>query len=75
MLSTLAKHFKLVKILMDCYTEKAAKVSKYKNPINDVGVMIVYGYDMHIKVRIRAYLYDLRLYFFHYNKIIASCWF
>ena len=30
---------------MDCYTEKAAKVSKYKNPINDVGVTTVYGYD------------------------------
>ncbi len=45
LLSSLAQHFKSVKILMDCYTEKAAKVSKYKNPINDVGVTIVYGYD------------------------------
>lgn len=31
---------------MDCYTERAAKASKYKNPINDVGVTVVYGYDM-----------------------------
>ena len=30
---------------MDCYTERAAKASKYKNPINDVGVTVVYGYD------------------------------
>jgi len=45
LLSNLAKHFKRVQILMDCYTEKAARVSKYKNPINDVGVAVVYGYD------------------------------
>ena len=30
---------------MDCYTEFAAKASKYKNPINDVGVTQVYGID------------------------------
>ena len=34
-----------VRILMDCYTEFAAKASKYKNPINDVGVTQVYGLD------------------------------
>lgn len=45
LLSNLAGHFTSVKILMDCYTERAAKVSKYKNPINDVGVTVVYGYD------------------------------
>ena len=45
LLSNLAEHFKSMKVLMDCYTERAAKVSKYKNPINDVGVTIVYGYD------------------------------
>lgn len=45
LLANLAGHFNLVKILMDCYTERAAKVSKYKNPINDVGVTVVYGYD------------------------------
>jgi len=32
-------------ILMDCYTEFAARASKYKNPINDVGVTLVYGMD------------------------------
>ena len=45
LLSNLAGHFKSIKVLMDCYTEKAANVSKYKNPINDVGVTVVYGYD------------------------------
>ena len=30
---------------MDCYTTFAAKASKYKNPINDVGVTQVYGLD------------------------------
>lgn len=45
LLSNLVGHFHSVKILMDCYTERAAKVSKYKNPINDVGVTVVYGYD------------------------------
>ena len=29
--------------MMDCYTVFAAKASKYKNPINDVGVTVVYG--------------------------------
>lgn len=45
LLSGLAKHFRSVRILMDCYTEHSAKLSKYKNPINDVGVTDVYGYD------------------------------
>ena len=39
------EHFSSVKILMDCYTKFAAKMSKYKNPINDVGVTTVYGLD------------------------------
>jgi O-methyltransferase involved in polyketide biosynthesis len=38
-------HFESVQILMDCYTEFAAKASKYKNPINDVGVTEVFGMD------------------------------
>lgn len=45
LLSNLAKHFHSIKLLMDCYTERAAKMSKYKNPVNDVGVTNVYGYD------------------------------
>lgn len=44
-LRTLRGHFSRVSILMDCYTEFAAKASRYKNPINDVGVTLVYGID------------------------------
>lgn len=45
LLSGIGAHFKSVKLLMDCYSTRAAKASKYKNPINDVGVTAVYGYD------------------------------
>lgn len=41
----LSNHFESLEIMMDCYTEFAAKASKYKNPINDVGVTQVYGID------------------------------
>lgn len=48
LLQTLAQivdHFNRISILMDCYTEFAARASKVKNPINDVGVTQVYGLD------------------------------
>ena len=45
LLTTLHNYFKETTILMDCYTVLAAKMSKYKNPINDVGVTEVYGID------------------------------
>lgn len=45
LLKALTEHFDQVKVLMDCYTKKAAKASKYKNPINDVGVTVTYGID------------------------------
>ncbi len=45
LLCDLKKYFLRVNILMDCYTTFAAKASKYKNPINDVGVNAVYGID------------------------------
>jgi len=44
-LEALKRHFKNIHLLMDCYTTFAAKASKYKNPINDVGVTEVYGLD------------------------------
>lgn len=44
-LDRIADHFDGVHLLMDCYTSFAAKASKYKNPINDVGVTQVYGLD------------------------------
>ena len=45
LLGALTAHFSKVNLLMDCYTTFAAKASKYKNPINDVGVTKVYGID------------------------------
>jgi O-methyltransferase involved in polyketide biosynthesis len=44
-LSNLKQHFTQVQLLMDCYTTVAAKASKYRNPINDVGVTTVCGLD------------------------------
>ena len=41
----ISSHFEVVNLLMDSYTTFAAKASKYKNPINDVGVTEVYGMD------------------------------
>lgn len=43
--NNLASHFEHISLLADCYTIKAAKISKHKNPINDVGVTNVYGVD------------------------------
>ena len=45
LLSRLSGHFSQVRLLMDTYTRFAAKATKYKNPINDVGVTLVYGFD------------------------------
>lgn len=45
LLGAVGGHFRQVKVLMDCYTTIAANASKYKNPINDVGVTMVYGLD------------------------------
>lgn len=45
LLGTLRGHFSRVKVLMDCYSSFAAKASRYKNPINQVGVTQVYGLD------------------------------
>lgn len=44
-LEQISSHFEIVNLLMDAYTTMAAKASKYKNPINDVGVTLVYGLD------------------------------
>ena len=44
-LENLCAHFEQVYLLTDCYTLFAAKASRFKNPINDVGVTQVYGLD------------------------------
>lgn len=43
--TNLCAHFEKIALLMDCYTVLAAKISKYKNPINNVGVTKVFGID------------------------------
>lgn len=43
--SELNRSFDKIYLLMDCYSVFAAKMSKIKNPINDVGVTTVYGLD------------------------------
>lgn len=44
-LDRIAAHFDSVHLLMDCYTTFAAKATKYKNPIKEVGVTTVFGMD------------------------------
>lgn len=41
----LGKKYSKLHILMDVYTEFGAKASKYKNPVNDVGVTELFGVD------------------------------
>lgn len=43
--SALGEKYPKVHILMDVYTSFGAKVSKYKNPVNEVGVTRLYGID------------------------------
>ena len=45
LLQTLDKKYREIHILIDVYTEFGVKASKYKNPVNDVGVTKLYGID------------------------------
>ena len=45
LMENLCGHFEQVFLLMDCYTELAARMSRYKNPVREVGVTCVYGMD------------------------------
>lgn len=45
LLKAVRGHFDSLDIYMDSYTVFGAKASKYKNPINEVGVTTVYGMD------------------------------
>ena len=45
LLKQLSGHFDSAVLLMDTYTVFAAKATRYKNPINEVGVTQVYGFD------------------------------
>ena len=44
-LGALRKKYRVLCVLMDIYTEFGAKASKYKIPVNDVGVTKLYGID------------------------------
>lgn len=48
--------YETLHVLMDVYTEFGAKASKYKNPVNDVGVTKLYGID-----DIEGLISDLRI--------------
>lgn len=41
----LSARYPQVRLLMDCYTVRAARLSRYRNPVNEVGVTQVYGLD------------------------------
>ena len=45
LLQALDKKYREIHLLMDVYTEFGVKASKYKNPVNDVGVTKLYGID------------------------------
>ncbi len=45
LIDSLCSRFEQIALLVDCYTSFAAKMSKRRNPINDVGVTEVYGID------------------------------
>lgn len=45
LMENLCLRFENIALLADCYSELAAKLSRYKNPIHDVGVSQVYGMD------------------------------
>lgn len=45
LIDNLCGHFKEISLLVDCYTCFAAKMSKRRNPVKDVGVTKVYGID------------------------------
>ena len=42
-LRAITEHFETVALLIDCYTPFAAKMSKFKNPVREVGVSEVFG--------------------------------
>ena len=45
LLQALDKRYRELHVLMDVYTEFGVKASRYKNPVNDVGVSKLYGID------------------------------
>lgn len=56
-IKNLSEHFESCSLLMDCYSVKAAKLSQFKNPINDVGVTKVYGLDDPYKLQLNNFVF------------------
>lgn len=56
-LSMICERFDGVSLLMDCYTTFAARASKVKNPINDVGVTLVYGIDDPGEIKVSGFCF------------------
>ena len=57
LLTALCEHFEDVALLTDCYSRLAAKLSRYKNPIHDVGVTQVYGVDHPAELTVSGLLF------------------
>ena len=49
-LGALGRKYRKICILADFYTEFGAKASRFKNPVNDVGVTRLYGIDDPAKI-------------------------
>lgn len=45
MMAMLSQHFSSVHLMVDVYTNLGAKLSKWKNPVTEVGVTTVYGLE------------------------------
>ena len=57
LLTALCDRFEEVSLLTDCYSKLAARLSRYKNPINDVGVTQVYGVDHPAELTVSGLLF------------------
>lgn len=57
LVENLSRHFDQVAFLMDAYTAMAARMSKYKNPVHDVGVTEVYGMDEPMLLQREGFLF------------------
>lgn len=67
-LADLDAKFEQVAVLMDCYTPLAAKLSKYRNPVKDVGVHTVYG------IEDPAMIGSKRLRFYQEHEMTPQCY-
>ena len=67
LLSALCDKYRGISLLVDCYSPFAAKMSKIKNPVNDVGVTEVYGIGSPAELEIEG-----KLRFTHAGEITPS---